>query len=718
MQIDRAKALIPSLPSLGYGSMAPSAHQRWAGRVRGFVRRHLDQDSIRPLEVVASSVEYSERLSFEQYEFRANARPPFRATLISPTVCGRRPAILVCPGRNATLAAVTGVEPLDYPDRNVSEQFALAGFATLTLDYGLLGGWNSAVVNNRDETTLLSLALGLIGRSPLALMVEDALCALSWLESQTAIDPCRLGIFGHSLGAHLALHVALAFGRPIPVCLSSFLSSYSSLYFDHASAGGAHALPGVYRTVDLPDLVAALAPAPLQVQIGLSDSLISPDDAERAIDTVRRSYQDAKAQDVLDVHFASMGHGTDIRAAECFFEKSYSSQVSTDRTIPIVVPPAKVYFDFHARREILDRVDESLGDGILTLGENGVRLEQLAKRWTGASNVVALSAGTSALQVALQIIGVRNRTVLIPANTFFATALAALHAGAEVGFVDIELDGLGIDPNRLRVELDRRPDVAAVVFVHIGGVVAPSILEGINLCKQRGIPVIEDAAHALGSSLGGTPAGVFGDFAAFSMYPTKIVTSAEGGFLTCRSDSDASTARLLRDQGKDSFASNIHSKLGYNWRMSEVHASIGIAHFERLDRMLEERCVLARRYNSLMQSARGARPFLVPTMSASNYYKYIAYLADEVDRGDLKEGMRSRYGVQLAGEVYELPCCAQPYFGARYSSAEFPHAYEFCKHHICLPIFPTMTEEQQKLTVCAISAVATKPNRAAVAASM
>jgi dTDP-4-amino-4,6-dideoxygalactose transaminase len=381
----------------------------------------------------------------------------------------------------------------------------------------------------------------------------------------------------------------------------------------------------------------------------------------------------------------------------------------------IRVPAAKVHFDFHARREILDRIDESLSNGSLTLGPNCARLEELAKQWTGSSIVVATNAGTSALEIALRIVNVKDRIVLVPANTFFATALAAMHAGAEVRFVDIELDGLGMDPSELRQALNQYSSVAAVILVHVGGIVAPSIHEVASLCRERGIPVIEDAAHALGSSLNGVLAGSFGDFAAFSMYPTKIVTSAEGGFLTCQSQESAQIARSLRDQGKESFAANIHSRLGYNWRMSEVHASIGIAHFERLKEFLDSRRKYAERYDALLDDCRGIRRFPLPARSQSNYYKYIAYLQSGIDRDALKVNLRKGYGVQLSGEVYEIPCCAQPYYGNTYGPEQFPRAYEFCRLHICLPVFSTLKPEQQNLTVGALSAEIGKASRVAEA---
>jgi dTDP-4-amino-4,6-dideoxygalactose transaminase len=132
--------------------------------------------------------------------------------------------------------------------------------------------------------------------------------------------------------------------------------------------------------------------------------------------------------------------------------------------------------------------------------------------------------------------------------------------------------------------------------------------------------------------------------------------------------------------------------------MSELHASVGIAHLERLGQFLHERRGYAAVYDALLEEVPGVLSFPVPHPAVSNYYKYIAMLPENTDRDALKARMRTQ-GIQLAGEVYQIPCCAQPYFANAFPQSQFPRAYEFCRRHICLPVFSTMTEEQQRICI-------------------
>ena len=281
--------------------------------------------------------------------------------------------------------------------------------------------------------------------------------------------------------------------------------------------------------------------------------------------------------------------------------------------------------------------------------------------------------------------------MLVPANTFFATAAAVIHAGGQPVFMDTDPESFGTAPEV--VERSITPHTAAVIIVHVGGIVSRRMSELQELATRRGIWLVEDAAHAHGSSFANTPAGAFGIAGAFSFYPTKVMTSAEGGMIVTNDTRLAEQARQYRDQGKDSFTQNTHSCLGYNWRLSEPHAIIGLRHLERLPTLLVARRNIAAMYDKALADWDQLSPLAVPAHGISNYYKYIARLPQRIDRQALKAVLREQHRVSLAGEVYELPLHKQPVF-ARYATRPLPVAEDICARHVCLPIFASMTEEQ------------------------
>jgi perosamine synthetase len=622
-------------------------------------------------------------------------RSGVRATLLLPAGTGPFPAVLVSPGRNATLDRVTGQAPPDHPDRNVAERLARHGFATLTVDYGL----------GDDGGAALDTLATLTGRSLLAALVEDAVAALAWLRARPEIDARRIGLFGHSLGAAVALHTALIDDEPLPVCAAAHLGTYRELYGRRRTGPQGGALPGILRHTDLPGLYAALAPAPLEIQYGRQDPYLDPTDAAAAGDAVLAGYHRADAKGHAEVRALEIGHGTDVPGAVAFFAAALTrppeAQPTEARPQETPVPAGRVIFDPESRAEILDRVDTALATGALTLGRYGRQVEELAQDIVTVP-VAAVSSGSAALEVALRIIGVHDRTVLVQSNTFFATAASAIRAGATAGFVDVELDGLGMCPADLRRQLDRHPDVAAVVPVHIAGVLSPAFDEILAICAERGIPVVEDAAHALGSSSGGRPAGSLGRFGAFSLYPTKVVTSGEGGLVSCADPADLEAVQRYRDQGKASFTTNEHAVLGSNWRMSELHAAAGIAQLSRIDVALTERRRLAARYDALLAGLPGIRPHRVPAGTVTNWYKYVAFLDDHVDRESLRRRLREQHGVALAGGVYDTIVPAQPYFGGSFPLDAYPNARWFADRHVCLPLFPGLTDGQQVAVAAAL----------------
>jgi dTDP-4-amino-4,6-dideoxygalactose transaminase len=347
-------------------------------------------------------------------------------------------------------------------------------------------------------------------------------------------------------------------------------------------------------------------------------------------------------------------------------------------------------------------MEEILSTGSLTLGPWTERLESDFAAEHDASHGVAVASGTAALEIVLRAAGVRDRDVVVPAVTFYATAGAVLHAGGRLVLADVDAATLALSPATLEAALT--PSTAAVVLVHIGGLITPDV-DGIRaLCDQRGITLIEDAAHAHGSSYNGRSAGSFGLAGAFSFYPTKVVTSGEGGVILTESAELVDEARTYRDQGKGSFTANHHVRHGASWRMSELNAAVGAIHLRRLKEFVAVRREVARRYDTALDGLDGLQRLPEPPGCRSNYYKYVALLSPGVDRARFKQTVADEYGVRLSGEVYDMPLHHQPVLAA-HRDLHLPVAEDVCARQVCLPVHSDMTEDETDLVIEAVSAV-------------
>ena len=379
-----------------------------------------------------------------------------------------------------------------------------------------------------------------------------------------------------------------------------------------------------------------------------------------------------------------------------------------------MIPPVKIYFPDEDRKQILTAIDECLRTGQLTLGKYVKAFEDKFAKMVGTRYAIAVNSGTSSIEIPLRIFGVKGKEVIVPTNTFFATPAAVLHAGARVRFVDVDPQTFSIDVEGFEQVIG--PETVGVIVVHIAGIVTPRMAEIQEICKQHGLWFLEDAAHAHGACYNGRMAGTFGRAASLSFFPTKVITSAEGGMIATDDVKVYEEALIYRDQGKAESSSNFHTRLGYNWRMSEPHAIIGISQLARLQEFTVARSHIATIYDRGLKNTPGVQAFRLPEGCLSNYYKYIALLEKGVDRSLLKKQLRERYQVGLSGEVYDVPCHQQPIFRP-YSAGEFPNAEDICRRHICLPIYSNMTDNEAEYVLFALKSalveIPTQRNRTA-----
>ena len=372
------------------------------------------------------------------------------------------------------------------------------------------------------------------------------------------------------------------------------------------------------------------------------------------------------------------------------------------------MPSARVVSSASDKAEVAAAVTEMLASGALTLGpytrgfEAAFAAAHTAPRTPspGGPHAVAVASGTAALTIALPVLGVRGREVVVPANTFYATAAAVLQAGARPVFADVEAGTFALSAATTAAALT--PRTAAVVTVHIGGLIPPQIDEVRSLCDERGVALVEDAAHAHGATFDGRFAGSFGTAAAFSFYPTKVMTTGEGGMIVTADERIRDEAHIYRDQGKAGFLGGDHVRMGYAWRMSELQAAVGIVQLRRLDEFIKIRREVADLYDDSLDRIEGITPLTTP--SETNYYKYLAMLDHGIDRQAVKGALKEHYGVSLSGEVYASPLHEQPVF-ANLHEGSLPVAEDVCRRHVCLPIHSDMTRDEAEYVVTSLRTV-------------
>lgn len=358
---------------------------------------------------------------------------------------------------------------------------------------------------------------------------------------------------------------------------------------------------------------------------------------------------------------------------------------------------------------IKDGIVEVLLSGYLTMGKKVAQFEKAFAEFIGTRHAIGTNSGTSSLEIVMRAIGVEGATVVIPSNTFMATATAVTHAGARIIFTDCQEENLQMDPADLQRKI--QPDTRGVILVHIGGMISPNIDEIKRICDENSLFLLEDAAHAHGATIDGRRAGSLGIGGSFSFYPTKVMTTGEGGMVTTDDEEIYRRCLVLRDHGKTNPELNVHEEFGYNWRFSEFHALLGLQQMKRIESSLEERRRIAMMYDEKLGNLPKIKRLQIPPNIRSSYYKYIVFLDEHIERDELKTEMKDRYGISLPGEVYSQPLHTQPVFRkhswavANDPGDSFPQTEYVCEHHLCLPLYLGLTEKEIDYVVDSLARV-------------
>ena len=365
----------------------------------------------------------------------------------------------------------------------------------------------------------------------------------------------------------------------------------------------------------------------------------------------------------------------------------------------------------------IQAVVDVLRSDFLTQGPVVPAFENAVSIYCNAKYAVAVNSATSALHIACLVLGVgKGDLVWTSPITFVASANCALYCGAEVDFVDIDPQTYNLSVDRLKEKLilaekaGRLPKV--VIPVHLCG--QPSDMSGINaLSQQYGFKIIEDASHAIGGRYKDEPVGncKYSDITVFSFHPVKIITTGEGGIALTNNEQLAKSMRLMRSHGITSDKADMvpcspeelwnyqQIVLGFNYRMTDIHAALGLSQMQRLDVFVAKRRAIAKRYDKELSDL----PVVTPWQHPDGYSSYHLYII-RLKLGELNKTHRQVYeALRTAGilvNLHYIPVYRQPYYEKMGFNAGYCQQSEkYYSEAISFPIYPGLTEELQSEVV-------------------
>jgi len=341
----------------------------------------------------------------------------------------------------------------------------------------------------------------------------------------------------------------------------------------------------------------------------------------------------------------------------------------------------------------IDAVINVLRTSTLSIGPQTTAFEETLSGYVGTTHAVAVSSGTSGLHLAMVAAGItEGDEVITPSFSFVASANCILYERGKPVFVDIDLRTGNLDPALIEPAITAR--TKAIIIVDAFG--QPAVREPIvELARKHNLKLIEDTCESLGAEYNGRRVGTFGDAAVFAFYPNKQMTTGEGGILVTNNTEWANLFRSLRNQGRDVFDAWLnHTRLGFNYRLDEMSAALGLAQMRRIDELLAKRAKVANWYNERIDEIAGvSKPYIAETTTRMSWFVYVIRCMDGVSRNDLmiyleQQGIPSR--------PYFTPIHLQPFYRERfgYQRGELPNTEKAGDTFLALPFSSIMSEEQ------------------------
>lgn len=371
----------------------------------------------------------------------------------------------------------------------------------------------------------------------------------------------------------------------------------------------------------------------------------------------------------------------------------------------------------------IDAVVAVLRSDFLTQGPVVHAFESAVIQHCGAQYAVAVNSATSALHIACLALGVGEGDVVWTSPiTFVASANCALYCGASIDFVDIDPRTYNLSVERLTEKLAQAEKIGklpkVVIPVHLCG--QPCDMAGIHALGQKyGFKIIEDASHAIGGKYKDEPVGNcrYSDITVFSFHPVKIITTGEGGMAVTNDAALAKHLRLLRSHGISSTAADMQSRpaqeiwnyqqidLGFNYRMTDIQAALGLSQMQRLDEFVTKRQAIAKRYGRLLS----ALPARIPWQQASGHCAYHLYVI-RLQLDEINKTRRQVYdALQVDGinvNLHYIPVYRQPYYEAKgFRTGYCPESENYYTDAISLPMYPGMTDAQQEHVITSLKTI-------------
>jgi dTDP-4-amino-4,6-dideoxygalactose transaminase len=366
-----------------------------------------------------------------------------------------------------------------------------------------------------------------------------------------------------------------------------------------------------------------------------------------------------------------------------------------ERRIPLARP------DIGARE--LELVTEVLSSDVLAMGPFTQRFEAGLAALTGRREAIACSSGTAGLHLGVRAleIGDGDEVITTPFS-FVASANCLLYERAVPRFVDIEEDSLGIDPDLVETAASSR--TRAILPVHVFG--RPCRIEAIEaVAQRRGWRLIEDACEGLGSSVRGRPLGGFGDVSVVAFYPNKQITTGEGGMVLTDDPALAETMRSLRNQGRDADGTWLrHVRLGFNYRLDEMSAAVGVAQLERLEELRRGRARVAAAYERALGGHDWLRLPRAGDDQTVDWFVYVVRLHSDVDRDRVIDQLAE---VGVPSRPYFSPLHLQPLYRGMFGfrPGDFPVTERIAASTLALPFSSKLADEDVQYVADALAAV-------------